>query len=276
MYITIINDCSDDNVMTRQTTRAISLFNAPTSVVRVANDIEAAGNIIDILDAAEDRKGIILANVAPRSGASQKKWPNGTPFGWFKYKNTFIGSTIDGLTLSLVKKYNLTNVVHVFDIPTVIAYASEKGLLTEEYHKSIPKSQFRSFDFLPRVMHWIYEGHEIPVEDHPIADFPDAPNTVWWVDNFGNCKLTFTPEEINHTHGTEVETEFGKIMAYTSLKDVPDRQPGLTIGSSGLDSRRFVELVVQGASAAEKFNIHTGMKILPGDEDTHVLKVQLD
>lgn len=46
-------------------------MNSPVSFVGVTNDIQAAGNIIDILDAIEKNSGIILVNVAPRNGKAK-------------------------------------------------------------------------------------------------------------------------------------------------------------------------------------------------------------
>lgn len=126
MTITIINDCNAPNAVGRQLTRATTLFHAPSSFVAISNnlngpgDLELAGNIIDILDAHEDKPGVILANFAPRQGQA-KRWPNGTPFGYFWYRQILVATTIDGLALSLVKKLNITTAISVVDIPSVLA-----------------------------------------------------------------------------------------------------------------------------------------------------------
>ncbi|PIZ82395.1 MAG: hypothetical protein COY02_00205, partial [Parcubacteria group bacterium CG_4_10_14_0_2_um_filter_41_6] len=62
MFITIINDCKDQNAAGRQAARVACLFNIAPTFVGVQSDIEASGNIIDVLDATEGKKGIILAN----------------------------------------------------------------------------------------------------------------------------------------------------------------------------------------------------------------------
>lgn len=273
MFVTIINDCSDDNVMSRQQTRAAALFSAPTAIIRVENDIEAAGNIIDTIDAAEEADGVILVNVAPRSGRSQK-WPNGTPFGYFTYKDVIVGSTVDGSTLSLVKKFQLIDAVRVFDIPTVMDAVISKNLLAPHYKEYISASQFRSFDFLPRVITWVRDGIEIPSEDHPIAEFPDIGDVIWWIDNFGNAKTSLLAEDIGHQDGAVLKTACGPIKCYNQLRNVPDKEPGLVIGSSGLGHKRFVELVVQGASAARKFNLKTGDALIKQGKK-EMLRVQL-
>lgn len=257
MFISIINDCRDGNAMNRQAVRAASLFSAPLSIVGVSTDIEAAGNIIDALDAAGDEKGIILANVAPRHGKA-KKWPNGTPFGYFQYKNVWVFATVDGLTLSLAKKYGIADTVHVFDIPTVMAALIKDGVIDEALGKHIIDTQFRSFEFLPRVAKWVMDGKNVPVDDLSTSELFSVPQAVWWVDNFGNCKTTVWTSEIDYREGGSMQTKFGEIKCYYRLKDVPNDEAGLIVGSSGLDDRRFVELVVQGKSAAERFGIQPG------------------
>lgn len=273
MFTTIINDCSDDNVMSRQQTRAAALFNAPTAIIRVDNDIEASGCIIDTLDAAEEAEGVILVNVAPRSGKS-KKWPNGTPFGYFRYKNVLICSTLDGSTLSLVKKLQLTDSVEEFDIPTVLDFIIEKKLLDQHFKAHISESQFRSFEFLPRCAKWLVDGLDLPTIPRPISEFPDIDDVIWWIDNFGNAKTSLLPDDINHKDGATIDTLYGPIKCHMQLRNVPDLEPGLVIGSSGIDSRRFIELVVQGASAASKFHITTGDGVIK-QSSSKVLRVKL-
>jgi hypothetical protein len=130
MFVTIINDCTDANVVGRQGTRVASLFGVSPTYVGVGAglqsdnsadpaELEAAGCLIDVLDAADEEKGVVLVNVANRHSKG-KKWPNGTPFGYFYYRNTLVVSTIDGVVLSLVKKLKLVDFVFVMDIPTVL------------------------------------------------------------------------------------------------------------------------------------------------------------
>jgi SAM hydroxide adenosyltransferase C-terminal domain len=264
MFITIINDCRDENTMGRQATRAMQLFGNGISIATVGigwSELEGAGNVIDMLDAASGEEGIIMVNVAPRHGRG-KKWPNGTPFGYFRYKKTLIIATIAEQCLSLVKKFGITDSIAVTDVPTVVDKMIKRGRLDTSLRDRIAKSQFRSFDYMPRLAKWLYDGEEIPHEEYAIKDVEDAPKAVWWVDNFGNCKTTLLPEDIGHQDRKKLQTKFGEITCYTHLKDVPNGEAGLTIGSSGLDDKRFVELVVQGASAAKKFDLAPGDEIL--------------
>jgi len=265
MYVTIITDCCDEGTMNRQVVRASVLFpEAHIGHVGVGNyaDTEASGLIIDTLDAGLDQPGIILANVAPRHGKA-KKWPNGTPFGHLKVGKVDIFATVDGLTLSLLNKYGLAKEIEVYDIPTVLDAVIKQGKLDESLRATITNTQFRSYEFLPRVARWYQDGLELPHEVQPLSDFLQAPLTIWFVDNFGNCKTTAWAGDIAHEPGKKVLTNFGELTCYARLKDVPNGEPGITLGSSGYGEHRFVELVVQGQDGAKYFDAHVGDPILP-------------
>ena len=150
MNITIINDCRDENARGRQTARASSLIGGAVSFVGVLSDLEAAGNLIDVLGAYGEEPGTILVNVAPRNG-SAKKWENGTPFGYFWYKKVLVLASIDGITLSFVKKLKLVESIKVFDIPAVVKFMVEDNYISAEVGEHIVNTQFRSYDFLPRA-----------------------------------------------------------------------------------------------------------------------------
>ena len=79
MFVTIINDCRDADEMGRQTTRASVLFpgsNINFLGVNNFNEIEAAGLLVDVIDAGTGDKGVIMVNAAPRHGTG-KKYENG-------------------------------------------------------------------------------------------------------------------------------------------------------------------------------------------------------
>lgn len=261
MFITIINDCRDENAMARQETRAASFFNTHISTLGVGwTDVEASGNIIDVLDASYGRHGIIMVNVAPRHGMG-KKWPNGTPFGYFRYRNTLIISTVDGYTLSLAKKFGLISTLYITDVPTVVNKMAQEGNLAAKLVGPIINTQFRSFDYMPRLAKWITEGIEVPSEEYSLDNIAEIPHVIWWVDNFGNCKTTILPEEIGFEHGKQMKTKMGTFTCYNRLKDVPDGETALIIGSSGFEDKRFVEFVVQGKSAAKTYRLQSGGEI---------------
>lgn len=262
MFVTIINDCRDQNAMARQATRMGAYVNAPVSTVGVSSfdELEAAGDLIDMLDAGEGGEGIILVNVAPRHGKG-KKWPNGTPFGYFYYKKTLVVSTIDGLSLSLVKKLQLTDTIKLLDLPTVIDAMIDLGQIDPNQREHLVKTQFRSYEFSPRVAKWLHEGIVLPEEDYPIENIQDAPPAVSVVDNFGNCATTMLPSDIDFEPGKVVSTKIGDFHCYERLKDVPDGEAAFIIGSWGLEDKRFVALVIQGGSAADRFDLRPGFEL---------------
>lgn len=262
MFVTIINDCKDANAFGRQGTRAAALFGGPVTTVGIANDIEAAGNLVDALDAAEGRAGAILVNVAPRSGAA-KRWTNGTPFGWLRVGETVVVASIDGLTLSLVKKLGVAAVINVFDIPEVMDAAARHSLLPRATADAVAATQFRSFEFLPRVARWLSQGYVLPSTPLAVADVPDAPPSVWWTDNFGNCKTTVLPEELPRLIGDGNLGGVTSLAHYARLKDVPDGEAAFVTGSSGFGDKRFVEVVIQGGNAAARFGLKSG-RLLDG------------
>ncbi|PWU23353.1 hypothetical protein C5B42_03295 [Candidatus Cerribacteria bacterium 'Amazon FNV 2010 28 9'] len=272
MFVTIITDCSDANASARQVTRYESYLGVPAFLVGVSmpttnldvlpgfGELETATNLIDILDGAEGGRGIAIANVAPRQGQG-KHWPNGTPFGYFLYKQTLVIATIDGYVLSLVKKLGLTDHIKVFDIPTVVDAMIKLGYLEEKKRDLIVKSQFRSFEFVPRVAKWLTEGIDVPHEIYDISKVADAPKCISYVDNFGNTVTTMLPEDIGFVAGKEITTKFGTFKCYDRMKDVPNGETAFIIGSWGIEDKRWVAFIIQGQSAAKKYNLSPGTEL---------------
>lgn len=256
MFVTIINDCLDDNSFARQATKVAVLFGCPVNTVGVKSDLEAAGNLIDTLDAGEGKEGVILVNVAPRHGQA-KKHSNGTPFGYFYYKQTLVIASIDGLTLSLVKKLKLVNEIRLLDIPDVCKWLEENSYINKAAFEHIIHTQFRSLEFLPRVAFWLKNSLDLPYKRLPIGWISDAPTAIWWVDNFGNCKTTLLLKDLNFKEGEIVATEFGDFKCRLRLQDVPDGEAAIIIGSSGLKDSKFLEVVIQGKSAHEALKLNT-------------------
>lgn len=259
MNITIINDCCDANAAGRQITRAVSLIGGVVSFIGVASDLEASGNLVDALDACGENSGIILVNVAPRNGKA-KRWNNGTPFGYFWYKKILVVATIDGLTLSFVKKLGLVQSINVLDIPTVLDVLVEDN--KNEFKKHIANSQFRSYDFLPRIARFLLKHKGVRSTPLNTDEIPNPPSAIWWIDNFGNCKTSILPEEVIHKGNNRVATKLGNLFYCPRLKDVPEKSAALVIGSSGIENKRFLEIVVQGKNAAKHFSLSSGDLIL--------------
>ena len=255
MFLTIITDCRDANAQARQETRYGALFpEATLSFVGVSSDIEAAGNLIDILDASDGQPGVIAVNVAPRHKGA-KKWPNGTPFGYLWIGQVLVVCTIDGATLSLLKKLGLADLVHVTDIRTVLSANNFDAELIEH----AAKSQFRSFDYLPRLAQLVWNKQTIPAEVLPFSEIPSAVPEVWWIDSFGNCKTTLLAPDVDFDNGAKREIVLNGLTiettCYNHLRDLPDYNTGLVLGSSGYGSQRFLELMIQGTSAAKHYEI---------------------
>lgn len=260
MFVTLITDCKDDNALGRSVTRLSTLFDCNVATIGVNGwdaDLEAAGNLIDMLDASEGKKGVILVNVAPRH-RSGKKWPNGTPFAYFHYKETLVVISIDGLSLSLVKKLGVGSSVNLMDIPTVMKALKDRGVIDQVLEDHVVNTQFRSFEFLPRVAAWLMEGIDIPSEEYLLTEISDAPKAIWWIDNFGNCKTTLLESDVVFEVGKKIKTNVGELVCYNRLKDVEDSHEALIIGSSGLGEKRFLEIVVQGVSAKDHFKLELG------------------
>ncbi len=168
MFCIIISDCRDDNAFGRQATRIAALFGLDVNVITtigVSTELEAAGNLVDVLDAAGGASGIVLVNVAPRVEGEITGYPNGAPFGCFSLGETMVISTGAGYTLSLAKKLGMVKNVDVFDIPTVMQWAVAQGLITNKnVADDIVHSQFRSFEFVPRLAWWIHTHKNPPAQ----------------------------------------------------------------------------------------------------------------
>ena len=271
MFVTVINDCKSENDIARQETRLMSLFGVPTSFVGVSSDfsvnatLEAAGNLVDTLDALEDREGIVLLNVAPR-GEQKKDGYNGTSFCYFRFKNVLVISTVRGHSLSLVKKLDLITEINLVSVDDVIAFAHSVGLVSDGQAAYIPVSQFRSFDFTPRLAHWLHTGIQVPHTTINLDSIENMHDCIWYVDAFGNCKTTLLADQINVQFGEKVKTNLGEFVYYQRLKDLPKGETALYLGSSGIGGRRFVEIAtqMQTGSAAKTLHVGVGQEITIG------------
>jgi hypothetical protein len=239
-----INDCYDDNATARYTARIQSIIPHVPHVqfVGVKTSLEAAGNLVDILDGLEDHPGLIFINVAPRGTG---RWPNGTPFGYVQYNNAHIFTTVEGHALSLLQKLTGKPIpIQVFDMPTVVPYLG----VDKETQEHIIHSQIRSFDFLPRVAAKVLEGGTVPSTKEVYDEA--CPTAIWWQDNFGNFKTTLLPEEIGFKPGKSLRLSIGlraplELTCYNRLKDIPYQTVGLYVGSSGLPGTRLLEITIQ-------------------------------
>jgi hypothetical protein len=260
MFVSIINDCADDNAKVRQELRAKVLFGELPSFIGLSSysGLAAAGSLIDVLDTTGGEEGVILVNVAPRHGKA-KRWKNGTPFGFFYYKKTLVCATIDNETLALVKRLGIVDKVGVFDIEEACNFQVKNNKISPELAQKIVNTQFRSFEFLPRVAKWVWDGDKIPFVEEEVIDIIEGGH-IWWVDNFGNCKTTLVREDVKNLEG-KIKLEIGEFNFYEMLRDVPNGETAVIVGSSGLDGKKFLEIVTQGENTAKKCNLAIGVKI---------------
>ncbi len=256
-FITIIQDCNDEGTKGRITSRVQNLFGGicPSFIsIGAYSDLEAGGNLIDVLDATEGGSGIVLLNAAPRHGKG-KKYENGVPFGYFYYKETLVILTIDDIILELIYGLGVTDTVEVFHIPEVVDIAQERNLIEAWVAQKIKTTQFRSFEFQPRIAYWLSIGEKFPTETLKIKGHYKE-GQIWLIDNFGNCKTNLLASRLK---GKEfLLTTIGKLKIYDQLAKLPDGETGLIIGSSGLGKDKFIEIIVQGESATKKYNLNIG------------------
>ncbi len=278
----IITDCADSNARARQELRFTSLFGAKPTFLGVgakAPDIEAAGNLLDQLDALsgpsasrnEGTRAVILINVAPRGERIKQKWHNGTPFCYVRVGNVLVVGTYAGRALGLLRECGLADSVEVLDVPTVTAAAVEWGELTRTQAEHINRTQFRSFEFLPRVAYWLTQNKPVPSVAQPIEAGHDINGKVWCIDSFGNAKTTLLPGDIGFSEGKEVVLADGRAaVCHQQLADVPRNETALVVGSSGYGGDRFLEVVVQwhddgfhgSDSAATRHDLSVGATVL--------------
>ncbi len=255
MFATIINDCRDENARGRQESRLASLLPVSPVFIGVDSDLEAGVQLIDVLDATEGREGVVLVNVAPRGGHTTK-WENGTPFGFFYYHRTLVVASVDGYTLSAIKTLGLAETIELLD-----THSSAEAMLKAEFIDAVaaaelPTTQFRSFDFTPRVAAFLVEGHRVPSDTYSLENSPALPQAIWHIDNFGNCKTTLTERDL--AGASSVVTRFGTLPYTPQLRNVPDGSSAVVQGSSGLRDRRFLEIVTQRGSFAVAHGAHLG------------------
>jgi hypothetical protein len=202
-------------------------------------------------------------NVATRGEDVRKRWNNGTPFCYTWVEDVLIASTFDGPGLGLARDWGLIKHVNVMDIPTVMKTAIAWGELTRTEADRIEHTQFRSYEFLPLAARWIFEGRAVPSEVATLEHINSMAGHIWFIDNFGNAKTSYLPEQIGFEEGKQLTLAGGQIATcHRRLADVPHGSVALTIGSSGFRERRFVEIAVQRGNAAGVLGLNVGDNVL--------------
>lgn len=262
--ITYLTDCSDTNARARLTTRMAALFGRSPVVLPLDGPapVESAGlTLLDVLLSTrllgeDGHPTVTLVNVAPRDG----RWPNGAPFGWFRHGRHTVFTTYDPVLLDPVRRHLGVTSVSVTDARTVLA-AAEWASIGESDAADLAATQFRSLWYLPLLAKWVLDDR--PVPSSPVAlPVPERPGgvRVALVDNFGNCKLTCTAADLGVAEGDRVAVDTGrgearKVRYHERLSDVRAGTAALVTGSSGPG---FLELVVNGGSAADELGLRAG------------------
>ena len=253
MQIVNITDCQGSNAELRLNLRINSLFHdAKVEHTGVSSPLEAGGNIIDSLDAVlPGAPCIIMANIAPRG--NKDKYPNGAPFCFAYFENNIVIGTPE--TFSILKKFGLVSKINETDVLTVC-----KKFLDKSEANRITNSQFRSYEYLPRLAKWLSDKKEVPFKEIEIPAL--AGNYVWCTDRF-----TEDPDEKVNCKTTALEISeitnqvLSKLPFYERLTDVPKNEAAIVRGSSGYKNRRFLEVVIQGGSAAKTFGLKVGSNV---------------
>ena len=124
----------------------------------------------------------------------------------------------------------------------------------------IANSQFRSYEYLPRLAKWLTDKKDVPSNEIEVPDLEAA--YVWCTDRF-----TENPEETVNCKTTALELSeiiderLRQLPFYERLADVPRGEAAIVRGSSGYQTKRFLEVIVQGGSAAKTFDLKVGSKI---------------
>jgi S-adenosylmethionine hydrolase len=104
----------------------------------------------------------------------------------------------------------------------------------------------------------------IPTEKYDLGEIADIPNCVWFIDNFGNIKTDLLRKDCDVSGRTvtlKIEGSERKFNFYEHLKDLPNKEMGLTVGSSGIGNYRFLEIMIRGGNAAKELGITEGSLI---------------
>ncbi len=242
-HIAVFTDCHDTNARARQEVRYRALLPMhDVTVYPVLSEQEAAGCIIDALDASLGVPVIIVGNVAPRGVTHDE---NGCPFSYTKVGDAIIIGTPN--VFQLLPQFGAAKSVEQTDV-----YRASVTYLPESEARRIANSQFRSYEYLPHLASWLHAGRQVPATTVPIS--PSESAFVWCVDNFGNMKTSATDI-------TELSPTFRALPFIPRLTDVPHHTAAVTVGSSGLRDKRFLEIVISGKSAKEHFGLTVGAPV---------------
>jgi S-adenosyl-l-methionine hydroxide adenosyltransferase len=257
-----LTDCTDTNAVARLSTRVAALFGVPVQILPLGGprpDLMAALTLLDVvasthLTGGQQSTCTVLINIAPRDDSSV----NGMPFCYFEVEGTLIVTTANPEVLAFGRRYLGISETLVTDVQEVMNAAAAWSSFSDSQIAMIVNSQFRSLWFMPLLARWIREGRPVPATSQLVSETLDQPVVVV-VDNFGNCKTSCLPADVGFAVGGHLKvcSPRGRreVRCYQRLVDVPYREAGIVIGSSG---QGLLELVINGASAAAEFELEPG------------------
>lgn len=237
--------------------------------IRVSDDTHASSKLMEFLDAADrfdieyprpkdgggtDEVGILVNIAPPRGRVEQIGRLSGAQFASFVVGDVVVISSLHGETLSFVRKLGIVESICLLDIPTVMDWAVGRGLITRKITDGILNSYW-GFEFFLLASSWMWEGRILPYQVVKISDFVPMPLTaVWAVSNSGNYKTTLLPDDLKETRARLVHP-LSTLPLYDRPSDVPDGTMAWVVGTSGFGERRFLEIMVQGGSAADSLKL---------------------
>lgn len=249
--IAIVSDCGGQ-AMSRMTTRFHALHTDAVCIPYESRSLlEAAGNIVDAIDALNGRPGAVVCNSAPRRDT---RGTNGSAIVYFHIGNATIVSTVG--VLGLLKQL----------VPEMTARAVDVDNFMRNLGAERDTFNFRGLEVIPWILRCLRDGNYL--EDVSVKHdvFPTVEPCVWLVDTIcgesTNLKLSVLRSEAPwFKPGTEVEMRLGtaspkRIGCFERLTHIPEGQLGIYEGSSGLGNERFLEIAVMGGSAAGFLQVH--------------------
>ncbi|MCD8494785.1 MAG: SAM-dependent chlorinase/fluorinase [Candidatus Pacebacteria bacterium] len=249
-FYALITDCADSNARARQELYTYALFpEASLTFTEVYTVPALAGNIIDLISVAEHAgaSGYVLGNRAPREHI-QNKYPNGAPFVYAHYRDILLVVTYSAQLHGILKHF--LNIDAWYE-PTPDMLADILATYAVD-----PTTQFRSLYYAPCVMHYVATHAHITgnvFESEELA--PHHPWLVWHKDNFGNLKTFATRADYE---AAPLSINGARVPFVERLKDAPDNHLVVIEGSSGFEGKKFLEVVVQGGSAATRLGKDIG------------------
>ena len=202
-----LTDCTDPNASARQSARLAALFGQAPVLLPLSGPDPHGAAALTLLDAllstgltgGTAEPVVVLVNLAPRDG----HWPNGAPFCYFRYGANLVVSTYNPRVLAPLRRYLGIESVEVTDVREVVsAAAAEWAEFKAAEVELIARTQFRSLWYVPLLAKWLVDGRPVPSRKELIEVEPvGGPVRVAVVDNFGNCKLDVSAEELARRAG---------------------------------------------------------------------------